>query len=201
MSWLLFLRSAVAKLGLGIYTCGPWLGLACASSQEEIRTQQWLEGRQLSEALLPHLAAFLGETTWSDLAWIAVVSGPGSFTSLRLGMVLARTLGQTLQIPVFTRSALFCAAGCAIERPLAVSMLAHGEKVYGALFEEGAEQLWTTAEWQGLAKDLPQLRVEDLAATDLVNALCTWARAAYERGERPTWREALPHYLQAFPHS
>ncbi len=188
--------------GLGLYTCGAWLGLALMAPTGQLRAAQWLEGRQMSESLLPRLAEFLKPLDWQDLAWVAVVAGPGSFTSLRLGMVTARTLGQALEIPVFTRSALFCAIWGNLAE-IAVVMQAHGGQVYGAVYRDHlpihSEQLLTLEQWQILASTYPQRDLDALPATDLVKNLVLWANQAYSKGERPTWQQAIPMYLQPFP--
>lgn len=38
---------------------------------------------------------------WWDIVYVAVATGVGSFTGTRVGVVLARTLGQQLDIPVY----------------------------------------------------------------------------------------------------
>ena len=54
-----------------------------------------------SEKLLPALKAMLksADATWLQLKAVGVVSGPGSFTALRLGVVTANTLAFSLRIP------------------------------------------------------------------------------------------------------
>jgi len=186
----------VASWGLGLDTCGAWLGLALAPAMGPVCAGAWLEGRQLSESLLPHVAEFVGELPWRELAWVAVVTGPGSFTSLRLGVVVARTLGQQLAIPVFTRSALACATE---DKSMAVSRLAHGGRIYGAV-GGGQEQLFEPEAWAMQVQDSPQVRVDDLLPTQIVTALTLESRDRYAQGERPGWQAAVPVYLQPFPH-
>jgi tRNA threonylcarbamoyladenosine biosynthesis protein TsaB len=62
----------------------------------------WASGRDLSEHLLPRLTDFLtrnGEDL-SRLAGIVIYSGPGSFTSLRIGHSVVNALADSLSIPV-----------------------------------------------------------------------------------------------------
>jgi len=46
--------------------------------------------------------------TTSDLNEIIVVNGPGSFTGVRIGVVIAKTLAYTLNIPIKTITSLEC---------------------------------------------------------------------------------------------
>jgi tRNA threonylcarbamoyladenosine biosynthesis protein TsaB len=64
--------------------------------------QQWESGRRLADELLPQLQDFLiaNDAEWSDLTGIIIFSGPGSFTSLRIGHTVANALADSLQIPV-----------------------------------------------------------------------------------------------------
>lgn len=56
----------------------------------------------LSAEFLPHLGFFLKnhKTSFGDLIKIIVVSGPGGFTSTRVGVAVANALGFALSIPV-----------------------------------------------------------------------------------------------------
>ncbi len=61
-------------------------------------------GREISALAHPVLRELwqeAGEPSWDRLAWVAVGTGPGSFTGTRVGVVAARILGQQLHIPVF----------------------------------------------------------------------------------------------------
>ncbi|NQU77581.1 tRNA (adenosine(37)-N6)-threonylcarbamoyltransferase complex dimerization subunit type 1 TsaB [Candidatus Falkowbacteria bacterium] len=53
-----------------------------------------------SEALLPAIAKFLPKNKIKELEGIIVVSGPGAFTSLRIGITIANTLAYALKIPI-----------------------------------------------------------------------------------------------------
>lgn len=66
--------------------------------------------RSMAGRLHGCLAEFLDPLPWSELAAIGVAVGPGSFTGSRLGVTVARTLGQTLDIPVFGVSTLAAVA-------------------------------------------------------------------------------------------
>ena len=89
------------KYGLALHTTSPQLGITISNFTDETRTQTWDLGRDLSTQLHQYLLEFLQPLTWSDLEFIAVAKGPGSFTSTRIGLVTARTIAQQLNIPLF----------------------------------------------------------------------------------------------------
>ena len=63
---------------------------------------EWESGRELSAQLLSRLTGFLAEKHigLDDLSGIVIFSGPGSFTSLRIGHSVANALADSLAIPV-----------------------------------------------------------------------------------------------------
>jgi len=67
-----------------------------------------LAGGAFSAQLVPQIAALLQKHGYrkSDLAAFAVVSGPGSFTGLRVGLAAIKALGEALQKPIAAISLL-----------------------------------------------------------------------------------------------
>lgn len=63
---------------------------------------EWDSGRQLADELLGQIMDLLGtrKLKLSDLSGLIVFSGPGSFTSLRIGHTVANALADSLGIPV-----------------------------------------------------------------------------------------------------
>ena len=91
---------------LAIHTASSDLGLALSNFDDSTRCQTWALGREVSTHLHLYLAEFLSPHIWSDLAFLAVAKGAGSFTGTRIGVVTARTLAQQLNIPLFGISTL-----------------------------------------------------------------------------------------------
>jgi tRNA threonylcarbamoyladenosine biosynthesis protein TsaB len=94
-----------------------------------------------SERLLPLIAEALRDIglTPGDLGGVAVASGPGSFTGLRIGVVTARALGQALHLPLAGISTL---AGLAAQFPYFPGLIspildARRNQVYNAVFHPG----------------------------------------------------------------
>ena len=97
-----------------------------------------------AEALPPMVAEVMRTAglTISQIDRIAVTSGPGTFTGLRIGIAFARGLGQAAGIPVFgidTLSAI--AANESAISPLLVVSDARNDEVYAAFFDAGRNQL------------------------------------------------------------
>ncbi|MBQ3413288.1 hypothetical protein IJH33_00315 [Candidatus Saccharibacteria bacterium] len=64
---------------------------------------QWESGRDLAEGLLGFIKDKLAITghTFHDLTEITFMSGPGSFTGLRIGATVVNTLAHELNIPLY----------------------------------------------------------------------------------------------------
>jgi len=62
----------------------------------------WQSGRQLSEELLERIKALLKkhQSDFKDLTGIVVYEGPGSFTSLRIGLTVTNTMAYAENIPI-----------------------------------------------------------------------------------------------------
>ncbi len=63
----------------------------------------WESGRDLAEKLHGFLRDKLAENgaTWQDIKEITFMSGPGSFTGLRIGAAVVNSLAHELQIPLY----------------------------------------------------------------------------------------------------
>ncbi len=73
-----------------------------ATTSEPLAALEWESGRSLSDGLLAWLVQFLADhrCTLADLTGIVIFSGPGSFTSLRIGHAVANALADSLGIPI-----------------------------------------------------------------------------------------------------
>ena len=72
-----------------------------AASTADFYVKRLAAGRRQSEKLLPLISAFLKQkkAKLKDVKGIAAVSGPGGFTSLRIGIVCANALAYALGVP------------------------------------------------------------------------------------------------------
>lgn len=66
-------------------------------------TYEWESGHDLAKHLLKFIHDKLRENgkDWQDLEEITFMSGPGSFTGLRIGATVVNTLAEQLDIPLF----------------------------------------------------------------------------------------------------
>jgi tRNA threonylcarbamoyladenosine biosynthesis protein TsaB len=97
-------------------TCGAegTLALADTDLAKPIVRLRTMPGRQASEMLVAALREAMDEAAWKlrDLAAIAVVTGPGSFTGVRVGLSVAKGLSESSGVPLIavSRLALLAAA-------------------------------------------------------------------------------------------
>jgi tRNA threonylcarbamoyladenosine biosynthesis protein TsaB len=116
---------------LAIDTAGPRLQLALRlDDRVDVLAEEMPTGQ--AERLFPAIDALLARSgiRYADLTRIAVTTGPGSFTGVRIGLSAARGLGLALGIPVVgvpTLLALSLVAEC---DPVAVLLDARRDEAY-----------------------------------------------------------------------
>ena len=139
--------------------------------------------RQASEKLLSAIARCLERAAiaLSDCDRIAVCSGPGSFTGLRVGLATAWGLGRAREIPVEAVSTLACLAesarGDGFTRVTAALDAGRGEVVVEAFSLTGPRAV-------SLAGPQRVLR-ETAAATESGPVVCLPPELLGPRGSRP----------------
>ncbi|MEO6396216.1 MAG: tRNA (adenosine(37)-N6)-threonylcarbamoyltransferase complex dimerization subunit type 1 TsaB [Devosia sp.] len=117
---------------LAIDTAAPRLQLALLGND---RVDTLIEDMPTGQAerIFPAIAELLARAgvTYADLTRIAVTTGPGSFTGLRIGLSAARGLGLALGIPVVGIGSLQAISLSAPSRtPLAVLLDARRNESY-----------------------------------------------------------------------
>jgi len=203
----------MSPLALAIHTPSPELGLALGQEARIQKQQTWELGRELSSHLQVYLAEFIQPYTWTDLTWIAVAKGPGSFTGTRIGVVTARTLAQQLAIPLFAISTLAAIAATQSDLPpdhdRAIQLPAQRGEIFvgiyrpqpgtGDLVPVLADTTLSPDRWQQTLATWPDpytlIQTEgNLGHT--VTGVFTLAATAWQQGQRPHWSTAVPFYGQ-----
>ena len=153
MKICLSIETTQRQLGVGLYRFGPSGAPRTVSIYYETPTVKQ------SDVLVPLIGKLLKQSKLSkrDLALIAVDIGPGSFTGVRVGLTVARTLAQGLGVPVVGVNSLEAMAhliGSKQETVIPWLPATSGE-VFSAVYRDG-KQLRAPA-W-GPAKDLAACR-------------------------------------------
>jgi tRNA threonylcarbamoyl adenosine modification protein YeaZ len=197
---------------LAIHTASPDLGLALSNFADERRVLTLPLGRDLSTHLHVHLMEFIQPQTWADIAWIAVAKGPGGFTGTRIGVVMARTLAQQLNIPLFGISTLAAIAWssrmAAIGKDIAVQMSAQRGEVHAAIYSFTSDNLvpqlvdvvMPAAQWQQILADWQSPyhlveAAEGLGGTAM--SVLELAELEWQAGKMSNWVKVLPFYGQS----
>ena len=133
----------LCKRVLAIDTATRYAGLALLDETGVISEQTWRSENNHSVELIPAVARMLSQQKLKaqSLTGIAVATGPGSFTGLRIGMSVAKGLCLALGIPIVgipTLDIITYAVGDPGGRVLAVLEAGRGRICVGAYhFEEG----------------------------------------------------------------
>src|SRR5271169_1068006 len=121
-----------------------------------------LTGGAFSAQLVPQIAALLEKHGYSkrDLGAFAVMSGPGSFTGLRVGLAAIKALAEVLQKPIVAISLLEAVArGTSAQGRVLAALDAGRTDVYAGDYELGSssrmisERLLSREEFLAAAKD------------------------------------------------
>lgn len=85
----------MTRMLLSIESSTDWLSVALLRGEEVLVLRENGDGRQHASALLPTIDAVFGEAGvgLDDLDAIGIATGPGSFTSLRIGLATVKGLG------------------------------------------------------------------------------------------------------------
>ena len=167
---------------LSIDTSGKLGGLTLADgNQKSLRVIESapIEGGTFSSQLVPTLAALLQRHGFvaSELDGFVAVSGPGSFTGLRVGLSAIKGLAEVLGKPIATVSVLEAlAVSSGQQGRVAAALDAGREEIFWGLYEVTAQQasivqekLLSQAEFFSVLKnaDSPCLVTSDQSIVEL----------------------------------
>jgi len=202
-------------VGLALETSSD-VGTVALDDQDPPRVLRFTEGMAHGKLLLPSVENLLKQAGLRRPDYVAVGIGPGSYTGLRIGVTVARTLAWTWECPLLgigSLTALALEAGWQA-RPVVTLVDAKQGEVYAAIYR-----------WQGglprvihgpvigapdeIRPDLPEeavwvgdgCRLLEITPTvpDLrpgASSLLRLARERFLRGERDRIPTVLPMYLR-----
>jgi tRNA threonylcarbamoyl adenosine modification protein YeaZ len=120
---------------LAIDTAGPRLQLALSRDGATDTLVEDMPTGQ-AERIFPAIGELLARngTTYADLQRLAVTTGPGSFTGVRIGLSAARGLALALGVPAIGVPTLLAISLGAPDAPLAVLLDARRDEAYFQAF-------------------------------------------------------------------
>jgi tRNA threonylcarbamoyl adenosine modification protein YeaZ len=132
---------------LAFDTATPAVTAAVHDGERVLAETSTVDARRHGELLMPSIIRVLGQAgaTMQDVTDVAVGTGPGPYTGLRVGLVTARVLGAALGVPVhgvctldaIARQAVSGAAG----QEFVVATDARRQEVYWARYSPAGERL------------------------------------------------------------
>lgn len=124
---------------LAIDTSNQTLAVAVVDGQEVLGQSQTMAIKNHSTALMPAIDGLMQAVGMApkELEQIVVAKGPGSYTGLRIGVTTAKTLAQTLNIPLIGVSSLKAvAANCVGVSQVIVPLFdARRQNVYAGAYQ------------------------------------------------------------------
>jgi tRNA threonylcarbamoyladenosine biosynthesis protein TsaB len=186
---------------LGIDTSGKSGGVTLAQADERsfrVLDSAPIAGGTFSAQLVPTLASLLKEHRFNphDLGGFAAVSGPGSFTGLRVGLSAVKGLAEVLHKPIATVSLLEMLASLSREEGTVVAALDAGRsEIFFGVYDvrngmafDANERLLSQLEF------LSEVSKPDISAVltsdTRIEQLASAAQVKTEFVERPTSQDA-----------
>lgn len=202
-------------VGLAIETSSD-VGTVALDDQDPPRTIRFTEGLSHGKLLLPSIESLLKLAGLRRPDYVAVGIGPGSYTGLRIGVTVARTLAWTWEVPLLgigSMSALALDSGWQA-RPVVTLVDAKQGEVYAAVHRwQGGLPRVVQGPVIGIPDEVrPELPKEAVflgdgcrmvGVTPIVpdaapqaSAILKLARERFLRGERDRIPTVLPTYLR-----
>lgn len=176
-------------------TCGTEATLALADTglADPLIASSRLPGRTASERLVAVLREAMADAEWKlrDLAAIAVVTGPGSFTGVRVGLSVAKGLSEASGVPIIALSRLAVLAAVSSEARVCALLDAGRAEFYCGQYPGSREALLSR---EGAIEAASKAAEAVACENAVVKALA--GQVSVLRVAEPTAAAALPLALQ-----
>ena len=108
----------------------------CLLKDGKVLSKKEHSGKNHSEVAISLINELLSDNglTTTDLNGIIVVNGPGSFTGVRIGVTIAKTLAYSLNVPIKTITTLEC-IGISEKDKFDIIAFRDNKGVYSALYD------------------------------------------------------------------
>ncbi len=198
---------------LAIETSSPRLTLALGDERKVVGAYRGTQDWRHADSLFEGIQKLLKKARWTvqSLSGVAVSVGPGSFTGIRIGLAVARALGQFLQVPVVGVSSLeIMAAGEKKRAPwLAPQIDALRGQIFTALYQRDSsgalrtvlpETMVVPADWLKIIK--PKTKRESIWISPLkgcypeAEVLLGLARPRFAKAGTKSYKTVLPLYIR-----
>ena len=130
---------------LAVDTSNEWMGLAIYDGKQVVGERAWRSSQHHTIELAPAIQDLLASNNlkMENISAVGVAIGPGSFTSLRVGLALAKGIGFARNIPLIGIPTLDILARAlpVSELPLAVAIQA-GRGRYALGWYKSVGKLW-----------------------------------------------------------
>ncbi len=199
------------KISLAVETSGKTMSAALLNNAH-VMGEIFIDAGPRHSDILADTCRFLLESCGvriEELKRIAVCTGPGSFTGLRVGLSFARTLAQSLKIPligvpVFEILARQAAPENVRAKKIMILIPSIGDDVYVGVFRPGSSRPLGRYRVAARKKIERELAREPRGKISLIEEGSIQPRAgilgalALERGrgKKGSWQEVLPLYLR-----
>lgn len=144
------------------------IGLVCDEIVQEV---VYTDETRHSAHFVPQIASFLVEQNVqaSDIKQIAVVTGPGSFTGIRVGVTIAKTWALMRKIPVKSIPLLLALAYQSKKPVVATGLRVSKHTIHGAFWKKQGKdyflieqpRTFSTARWEFVTSLVPVFVLED----------------------------------------
>ncbi len=130
---------------LAIDTSTRMGGISIVQSGRGLIELNWIREKSHTETVTAAIEEVLNQTglQLGEIAAISIGKGPGSFTGIRIGINIAKTLSYAMNLPLYAFDTPFLLASSVrnYEGPIIAAINAFKNQVYYSLFEKRADSL------------------------------------------------------------